>query len=109
MTYLGTIATAANSSVNNTNTATPFTIPSNAPRLLIVTPTDASGDGYNVRVGTGSALAAGTNDFNVAGSSSVQIQCPIADPNATVIAIFVAAGGSAGNVKVYAIYGPASS
>lgn len=109
MVYLGAIVTANGSSVNNTTTATPFTISFIYPRLLIVTPTAASATFYTT-VATGSSLTAATTDLNVADATSTQIQCPIGSPNNTVVAIRGNGANSAGaSVSVYGLFGPATN
>lgn len=106
MIYLGTIVAPSGSSANNTTTATPFTIYPTYPRVAVVTPT-ASGVTFHVAVGTGSSLAATTDDLGVAEQTTSQFQCPAGNPNATVVAIR-GAGGS-GSCQVYGLYGPAQS
>lgn len=110
MQFLGTIVTILNSSVNNTNTTgTTFTIPPKWPRILIVTPADTPAKGFNITVQTGSTLASTASEFNIAGSTSTQVSCPVGAQGNTVLAVFVASGGTVGNVNVYGLWGPAQS
>ena len=110
MVLLGVIQIVNGGSKNNTNTlGQDFRIPHKFPRLLIVTPSDVSGNGYNLKVGADSAypsaFAAAPTDFGVAGSTSTQVQCPNGSPDDTILAIY--GSGDAGNASIYGTYGEA--
>lgn len=103
--FLGTIVVPNNGSANNTNTGVPFTIPAGTPRIVCVI--DSLAQGYNFRTGTGSSLAATTNDINQIGPATVQIPLAVGGSLAQVVAIFTS--GAGGNVTVFSADGPLQS
>ena len=106
MKYLGTIVTVADSSVNNSDTATPFSIPFDFPRVMIMTP-DAAGVTFRVRLGGGSSIVATANDYDVSPFTAAQFACPRGNPNDTTLAVYSSENDHA--CKVYGLYGQAQS
>lgn len=106
LSFLGNIVNAGGStSVNNNTTASPFTIPIDCQRILLVLPTEAAG--FNIHIDQSSTVTATSNDFNQVGPASVQLTLSTPASSNSYVAIFNSGGG--GTVKAYCIAGPGTS